>query len=193
MSDEDFDPLEQKQQAGVVQRGTPLPSGDVDLAAAAEAIQAKADAFRHIADRFYVLWWNLPEMSLRQIDRELQDLFRMYMDLAPSLGVSRNTIPELRECCGRKRSWKDGSLLDDPAVALLGAHPIKEDAPKKKLGWGLGDLIARVTRVWKVEHCDACELRRLRLNSIFPPAVVLLAGISLAGFAAAFVICILRK
>ena len=190
MSDEGFDPFGP---AGIGKGAMQSVGDPAALAAQADAIQAKADAFRLLADRFYVLWWNLPEMSLRQVDRELQDLFRMYMDLAPSLGVSRNTIPELKECCGRKRSWKDGSLLGDPATALMGAAPPTEAPPRKKLGWGLGDLIARVTRVWKSEHCDACEARRVWLNSICPPIVVLLFGLSLSILSAAFVICILRR
>src|SRR6185295_4394117 len=96
--DEQFDPFAQGSNQA------PELSTNSNLSSQVRLLQAKTDAFRDVADRFYMLWWNLPEMNHRQVDQEVVDLFRMFMDLAPSLGVSRNMIPELRECCGRFRS-----------------------------------------------------------------------------------------
>jgi hypothetical protein len=192
MSNEDFDPLDLGQDSALPQAGN--VASPAYLSSQANAIQAKAGAFRDLADRFYILWWNLPGMSTRDVDRELQDLFRMYMDLAPSLGVSRNTIPALKECCGRKRDWKDGQLLGDPSDAVIGVMPpLEKPSQRAKLGWGLGDVIARVTRLWKAEHCDACEARRLWLNSICPPIVMFIFDLSILALAAAVLIHLLRS
>ncbi len=190
----EFDPLESEWGSGPGSAGPSGNPGQADVSAEAQLLQTRAGAFRDLADRFYIVWWNLPGMSIRDVDRELQDLFRMYMDLAPSLGVSRNSIPALKECCGRKRDWKDGQLLGDPSDPVIGAMPPPEGPAKKvRLGWGLGDVIARVTRLWKAEHCAACEARRLWLNSVCPPIVMLLFDLSIVASAAAVLIHLLRR
>lgn len=130
----------------------------------ARQIQAKQDAFRDIADRFYLIWWNLPGSTLRQADRDLQDLFRMYMDLAPSLGVSRNGIPELRECCGRRRTWKD-DLFSGQAGDVLVMPPVAD--PKETLGWCPGDILRRLTRLLGFAYCEKCDARRRKINAFF--------------------------
>jgi len=125
-------------------------------------LQARSDAFRNLADRFYMLWWNIPGMTLRQVDQDIQDMFRMYMDLAPSLGVSRNGIPELRECCGRKRVWK-GDPLSDNNCKVLVMPPVKDEV----LGWCPGDIIRRITRLFGAEYCEKCDRRRRAINAFF--------------------------
>jgi hypothetical protein len=128
----------------------------------AARIQAKSDAFRDLADRFYMLWWNLPGMTPRDVDRDIRDMFRMYMDLAPSLGVSRNGIPELRECCGRKRVWPDDVLSGSQSQVLVMAPVTEPD-----LGWCPGDIIRRITRVLGFKYCEKCDRRRKRINKFF--------------------------
>lgn len=139
----------------------PTANVDPELSEEARRIQSRTDAFRDVADRFYVLWWNLPASDLRSADRELQDLFRMFMDLAPAFGVSRNGIPELRECCGRKRTWK-GDALEDGSQVLVMA-PVKDE----KLGWCPGDIIRRVTRLFGAKYCERCDARRRAINDFF--------------------------
>lgn len=126
-------------------------------------LQAKADAFRSLADRFYMLWWNLPGMSLRHVDADVQDMFRMLMDLAPSMGVSRNGIPELRECCGRKRIWKDDPISGNHPQQVLVMPPVKDE----QLGWCPGDIIRRITRFLGVSYCEKCDRRRRAINAFF--------------------------
>lgn len=153
----DYDPLEQG--------GQPIqkPTTNSVLAEDAERIKARLDAFRDLADRFYMLWWNLPKTTLRQVDRDIVDMFRMYMDLAPSLGVSRNGIPELKECCGRKRVW-DGDELGQGNDVLVMA-PAKDQDPA--LGWCPGDLIRRVSKLLGFKYCEKCDQRRRRINAFF--------------------------
>lgn len=155
--DHDFDPLEEgeRQLADI--------DSDSRLSDQARQLQAKSAAFRDLADRFYMLWWNLPGMDLRQVDRDLKDMFRMYMDLAASLGVSRNGIPELRECCGRKRVWKDDPISGTSNSVLVMA-PAKEEEP---LGWLPGDIIRRITRFFGAPYCEKCDRRRRAINAFF--------------------------
>lgn len=155
---EDFDPLE----AG--EREISKLEENEKLTKTVAMLQARQDAFRDIADRFYMLWWNLPASNLKDVDRELQDLFRMYMDLAPSLGVSRNGIPELKECCGRKRVWKDDPLSDNNNKVLV-IPPIVDQV--EELGWCPGDIIRRITRLFGVKYCEKCDRRRKAINSFF--------------------------
>lgn len=157
----DFDPFSDN--------ASPMPASSINdpLLDEVRQLQAKAEAFRAIADRFYMLWWNMPGMSLRQVDQDVQDMFRMYMDLAPSLGVSRNGIPELRECCGRSRTpFRDNSHLD-PQKTITGAQGVVSPFYEPKLGWCPGDIIRRVTRLFGAKHCERCDRRRRAINAFF--------------------------
>jgi len=153
----DFDPLE----AG--ERQVAKLENDEKLRDTVRTLQARQDAFRDLADRFYMLWWNLPGSTLRNVDNDLRDMFRMYMDLAASLGVSRNGIPELRECCGRKRVWKDDPISEGGHRVLI--MPPAE--PKETLGWCPGDIIRRITRFFGASYCEKCDRRRRAINTFF--------------------------
>lgn len=157
---EDFDPLE-----STGQRLKGDFSGNIELKQRVEVLHAKEEAFRSIADRFYMLWWNLPNTPSRQVDQELRDLFRMFMDLAPAMGVSRNGIPELKECCGRKRDPFHGEDQVDLSKSISGADEVK--AVVENLGWCPGDIIRRITRVLGFEFCQVCDQRRRKINAFF--------------------------
>lgn len=152
----DYDPLEEGE------REIQKLEANKELSEEVIRIQAKTDAFRALADRFYMLWWNMPGMTLRHVDNDVQDMFRMLMDLAPSLGVSRNGIPELRECCGRKRTWKDDALAGHEEQTLVMA-PVK----KEELGWCPGDIVRRITRLFGADYCEKCDRRRRAINAFF--------------------------
>jgi hypothetical protein len=158
---DEFDPLEHP--AAQAARG----STSRDLTDKVHLLQARQDAFRSIADRFYMLWWNMPEMSHHNIDREIVDLFRKYMELAPSLGVSRNGIPELRECCGRKRSRLPGDLNVDLTKSISGADKVVSPYHEESLGWCPGDVIRRITKFFGVGFCEKCDRRRRWINRFF--------------------------
>lgn len=128
---------------------------NVSTQAIADASRAKQDAFIRLAETFHKLWWKLPEMSLRDVDAELQKVFDSYLALASKAGVSTMGIPDLRECCGKRRPpWPDEA---PPAAA----------AKEAELGWGPGDLIRRATKALGIKHCDGCETRRQWLNDLF--------------------------
>lgn len=154
-TEDNYDPLEEGE------RQIAKMAADEKLTETIRQLNARQDAFRSLADRFYMLWWNLPGMTLRQVDQDVRDMFRMYMDLAPSLGVSRNGIPELRECCGRKRTWRDDQLVGDDQVLVMA--PVKEE----KLGWCPGDIVRRVTKFFGAAYCEKCDRRRRAINAFF--------------------------
>lgn len=134
-----------------------------NLSMEVERLQARADSFRDLADRFYMLWWNLPGMTLRQVDQDIVDMFRMYMELAPMMGVSKNGIPELRECCGRKRTWKGDPISGNHPQQILIMPPVVDE----KLGWCPGDIIRRITRFFGAGYCEKCDKRRRTINAFF--------------------------
>lgn len=155
---QEFDPLEEGE------RHLAKLEANERLTTTVMMLQARQQAFRDLADRFYMVWWNLPGSTLRDVDRDIRDMFRMYMDLAPSMGVSRNGIPDLRECCGRKRVWKDDPLSDNNGKVLV-MPPATE--PEERLGWCPGDIIRRITRLFGAKYCEKCDRRRRAINRFF--------------------------
>ncbi len=156
-TDDDFDPLHE----GEVQIAK-LEANE-KLIETVRQLQARQEAFRDLADRFYVLWWNLPGTTLRQADQDIQEMFQMYMNLAQHMGVSRNGIPELRECCGRKRVWKNDPISSGSGVLVM---PAVVD-PVENLGWCPGDILRRITRFFGRKYCEACDRRRRKINGFF--------------------------
>ena len=104
-----------------------------------------------IIARMHDLYWDLPQLTTREVDTRLQELFDLTMDAAATAGISRMSVPRLMECCGKKRAWPED----------------QKKAQDEKLGWGAGDIVRRITRFFGFGHCEACERRRLLLNRIF--------------------------
>lgn len=156
-TNDSFDPLEDSSP-----KTTAPTSTNDELIDEVRRLQARSDAFRSLADRFYMVWWNLPAMTTKQVDQDIQDMFRMLMELAPALGISRNGIPELRECCGRKRTWKDDRLSGKSDT--LRAMPAVKD---EELGWCPGDIIRRITKFFGARYCEKCDKRRRAINAFF--------------------------
>lgn len=160
----EFDPLEAPAAAAHDTTKRLTPENPATTPEDVRRILARGEAFRDLADRFYMLWWNLPRMTTRQVDHDVQDMFRMYMDLAPSLGVSRVGIPELRECCGRKRVWGNEPLDEAHQPKTLVMAPVVEE---QELGWCPGDLVRRLTRWLGFPYCEKCDQRRRAINAFF--------------------------
>jgi hypothetical protein len=162
---EEFDPFQGSNRLPVKH------SSNTELDSKVQMLNARQDAFRSIADRFYMIWWNLPSTPIHQVDQEIRDLFRKYMELAPSLGVSRNGIPELKECCGRKRDPFPGDVTVDLSRSISGRQEmagVKDGPPPdERLGFCPGDLIRRVTRFLGFKFCRECDGRRRKINAFF--------------------------
>lgn len=133
MDDDELDPLDSAETTPIV------PS--VSLTKPYE-VPGQGEYLKLI-DQCQVLFRELPRVTTRDVDKRLEKIFETVMNLAPYVGVSRMSIPLLRDCCGGKRVWTED------------------------LGWGLGDIIRRITRLFGFGHCDGCERRRTWLNSLF--------------------------
>ena len=116
----------------------------------ADEIEARQKPFMALIAKFHDLFWDLPKVTTRDVDARLAAMFEDLMDAAGAVGISRMSVPRLKECCGKKREWP-------------GEAPPHEE----KLGWGVGDIFRRITRFFGFGHCEACERRRKLLNRIF--------------------------
>jgi hypothetical protein len=142
VSDLDYDPLDQESEIKV----TPTSGSPVRIELAESITRAQLPFMRMIA-RMHDLFWDLPNVTTRDVDVRLQELYELLMDAAATAGISRMSVPQLRECCGKKRVWPGD--------------------PVEKLGWGLGDIVRRITRLFGIGHCEKCEERRKAWNKIF--------------------------
>lgn len=146
MSDLDYDPLE-----NVFETEIKLPSAGAPVRLMlSETITRNQLPFMRMIARMHDLFWDLPNVTTRDVDGRLQELYELLMDAAATAGISRMSVPQLRECCGKKRVW-----------------PGEAPEAEEKLGWGLGDIIRRITRLFGIGHCEKCEERRKALNRIF--------------------------
>ena len=146
----DFDPLDRPAEIPI----KPATGAPVRLILS-ETITRNQLPFMRMIARMHDLFWDLPKITTRDVDDRLQELFELLMDAAATTGISRMSVPRLAECCGKKRIWPDD------VQAALEAHLEPE------LGWGLGDMVRRVTRFFGFGHCKKCEERRQALNRIF--------------------------
>ena len=126
--------------------------------------RARQDNFIALAEDFYQLWRALPDLNVRQVDARLVPMYERLLALAPSIGVSRNGLQQLRECCGKKRAWPIG-LLQDPSETL--DHVVVPLGTFEELGWWPGDIIRRITRFFGAAYCEKCDRRRRAINRFF--------------------------
>jgi len=142
--DFEFDPLDHPTEIPVKP-----PTGAPVRLELAETITRTQLPFMRMIARMHDLFWDLPSMTTRDVDARLQELFELLMDAAATAGISRMSVPQLKECCGKVRVWPREAPAEEP------------------LGWGLGDIVRRITRFFGFGHCEACERRRKALNRIF--------------------------
>jgi hypothetical protein len=142
----DFDPLNQSMETSINQKTTGAPVR-LELS---ETITRNQLPFMRTIARMHDLYWDLPNLTTKEVDVRLQELFDLTMEAAATAGISRMSVPRLQECCGKKRAW-----------------PGEAPAVEQQLGWGAGDIVRRITRFFGFGHCEACERRRKLLNKIF--------------------------
>lgn len=158
MSDDPFSDVEE------VSAPTPRPRLSPELAKIAEIAALRQELFRRAIGTLHELWTRLPEIDPRQADQYVVLAHQQLMELAPLVGVSRNGIPELRECCGKKRVWP-AELLQDPSKTL--DHVAVPPGTFEELGWWPGDIIRRITRFFGAAYCEKCDRRRRAINRFF--------------------------
>lgn len=128
-------------------------------------LRDRQDRFIALAEDFYKLWRALPDLNVRQVDVRLVAMYEQLLELAPTLGVSRNGLQQLRECCGKKRVWPAG-LEGDPALSIRREDAVRSPFYQEELAWWPGDIIRRITRWLGVPYCKKCDRRRRIINAI---------------------------
>ena len=141
MDDDERDPFE-------VTGGLELAAGKPVAPGLVDEIRLRQKPLISLINAFESLYWDLPNLTTRQVDERLQPMYADLLEAASHHGISAITAPKLRECCGKVRTWPDGSTTGEA------------------LGWGLGDIVRRLTRALGFRSCEGCERRRLWLNSI---------------------------
>jgi len=149
--DEDYDPFETPDLNRSMEIPVGKPTGSPRAVLSAESITARQVPFMLLIGKFHDLFWDLPKITTRNVDARLQEMYELLMQASASAGISRVSVPRLRECCGKKREWPDGTVTGEQ---------------EKKIWWGLGDIVFRITRFFGFKHCPACERRRKFLNEI---------------------------
>jgi hypothetical protein len=110
--------------------------------------------FLDLVEQFHKLFWELPNLTTRDVDQRLQPMFDKLMDAAATVGISRMSVPSLKECCGKKRVWPDDLNKSQVVPA------VPRDAG------GLGDILKKTFSWFGATPCEGCERRRKWLNSI---------------------------
>lgn len=114
----------------------------------ADEIIERQKPFVSLINQFEALFWDLPKLTTRDVDARIKPMYDELLKAASYHGISSMTAPRLVECCGKTRTWPDGQKTGEV------------------LGWGLGDIVRRITRAMGIRHCEGCERRRLWLNAI---------------------------
>lgn len=128
-------------------------------------LEERRRQFLVVAESLFSIWKNFYQTPPYLVDAGIQALYEEYLKLAPHLGVSLQGLPQLRECCGIKRSIPP-ELLQDPSKTLLGTAALPAP-PAEKLAWWPGDIIRRITRLFGAKYCEKCDQRRRWINSWF--------------------------
>lgn len=134
-----------------------------ELEAKVKLLEERRKRFVVVAELFFSVWKNFYQTPPHLVDAAIQVMYEEYLKLAPHLGVSLQSLPQLRECCGNKRVAPE--LLQDPSKTLLGTAALP--APAEQLAWWPGDIIRRITRFFGAAYCEKCDQRRRWINSWF--------------------------
>jgi len=113
-----------------------------------KAVDRQAPFFDMIA-QFHRLFEEIPQMTTREVDARIQELFKTFLEACEKVGISKMSVPQLKECCGKKRIWKD-----------------EAPEPEKK-GLRLGDRLAWLFSKLGFKSCPGCKRRQALLNELF--------------------------
>ncbi len=126
---------------------TKTPTESSWLKTAVQKTVDRQQPFFELAAQFHRLFEEIPQMTTREVDVRIKEMFGTFLDSCERVGISKMSVPQLKECCGRKRIWKDEA--DGPAGLRLG----------DKLAWILSKL--------GFKSCEACKRRQEALNQLF--------------------------
>lgn len=127
---------------------------DATLSDISQNIADRQRPYLELIELFHKLFWELPEITTKDVDARLQSMFDKLMESAATVGISRLSVPSLKECCGKKRIWTDP--LNQAQVNLT---PVVDSG-------GLGDFFKKVFSFLGFKPCAGCEQRLRWLNKI---------------------------
>jgi hypothetical protein len=99
-----------------------------------------------LVSQFQQLFYDIPDLTAKQADERVQAMYLTLMEVCESAGISRISIPQLKECCGKKREWKE-----------------------EKKGLRLGDKLAWLFDKLGIKKCAGCRKRQEALNKLRIP------------------------
>jgi hypothetical protein len=146
MSDQDEEFLDDTGPEQAVAPPAPPPSADLQKVIA--EIRKKQEPFLRLAGQIHALFWELPTSTSRDVDKKLVPIWESFMEAAATAGLSSYDIPQLKECCGKRRVWPD--QVDQARYLRLG------DAVR----W----VTTNILRIKK--PCEACDRRQEKLNRL---------------------------
>lgn len=112
--------------------------------------------FWNLFKKFDELYSNLPNLSMREVDAKIVELYDQVVDAATMAGISRMSVAKL-QCCGKTRTWTE---VNDPGKSQV--MPAQNSEKKFKLG----DTLKKIFSWLGFKPCDGCERRRRWLNRI---------------------------
>jgi hypothetical protein len=116
------------------------------------AVAERQEPFFTLSSQFQALFYELPKITTREVEVRIRAMHETYLETCERVGISKMSIPQLKDCCGRERVWLDERL---PAPSQAPATPKKS---------GLGDLIAKITGFFGIKPCEECKRRQAMLN-----------------------------
>ena len=96
--------------------------------------------------QFQTLFYDIPDLTAKDVDARVKVMYDTMMEVCEGAGISRISIPQLKECCGKKRVWRE--------------------EPK---GLRLGDKLAWLFDKLGIRKCEGCRKRQEILNKIRIP------------------------
>lgn len=104
--------------------------------------------FFDLTAQFHKFFEDVPNLTPRQADERVQGMFQTFLDCCEKVGISKMSVPPLKECCGKKRVWKD-------------------EQPAQPGGWRVGDWLAAFFKKFGAKPCEGCKRRQAWLNAFF--------------------------
>lgn len=125
----------------------PAPQQDAKSPMAMVAARAlRQKPYFILIGQFQKLFYDIPDMTAIEVDGRVKEMYDTLMEACESVGISRISIPQLKECCGKKRVWRSEGG-----------------------GLRLGDKLAWLFDRLGIKKCEACRRRQEALNKIRLP------------------------
>jgi hypothetical protein len=111
-----------------------------------EARALRQKPYFTLLTQFQTLFYDIPDLTAKDVDDRVKVMYDTLMEVCESVGISRISIPQLKECCGKRRVWKE-----------------------ELKGLRIGDKLAWLFDKMGIRKCAGCKKRQEALNKIRLP------------------------